>query len=104
MKMYAVIKTGGKQYLVRENDKIFIEKIDKAVGESVEFTPIMVNDGTKMISDSKGLENAKVVCKVKEHFRGKKVKVYYFRRRKDSDKTIGHRQNMVTLVVESITK
>ena len=102
--MYAVIKTGGKQYLVRENDKIFIEKIDKAVGESVEFTPIMVNDGTKMISDSKGLENAKVVCKVKEHFRGKKVNVYYFRRRKDSDKTIGHRQNMVTLVVESITK
>ncbi len=102
--MYAVIKTGGKQYLVRENDKIFIEKIDKAVGESVEFTPILLNDGENTIADVKSLESTKVVCKVKEHFRGKKIKVYYFRRRKDSDKTIGHRQSLVTLVVESIQK
>ncbi len=102
--MYAVIKTGGKQYLVRENDKIFIEKIDKAEGESVEFQPILLNDGENTISDSKSLEKSKVVCKVKEHFRDRKIKVFYYRRRKDSDKTIGHRQAKCTLIVESIQK
>ena len=100
--MYAVIETGGKQYLVRENDKIFVETLGKEVGETVEFTPILLNDGENTIVEADKLAGKKVVCKVKSHFRDKKIKVYYFRRRKDSDKTIGHRQNKVALIVEAI--
>lgn len=101
--MYAVIKTGGKQYLVREKDKIFAEKIEAAEGSTVDFTPIMMSDNGAVMT-GEACAAAKVVCRVKEHYKAKKIVIHHYRRRKDSDVTKGHRQKMVTLIVESITK
>lgn len=100
--MYAVIETGGKQYRIEKDDKIFIEKIDAKEGESVEFTPIALNNGKNLIVDEKKLKKTKVVCNVQRHFKDKKITVGYHKKRKGYKRTYGHRQQKVALIVKTI--
>ena len=91
--MYAVIKTGGKQYRVEEGDVVRIEKIEVATGESVDFDQVLlVANGDDVKVGQPMLDGAKVTAEVLEQGRHKKIKTVKFRRRKHSRKQQGHRQ------------
>jgi large subunit ribosomal protein L21 len=91
--MYAVIKTGGKQYRVEEGDRLRIEKLEVPTGDKVEFDQVLlVADGDDIKIGQPLLDGAKVTAEVLEQGRDKKVKIVKFRRRKHSRKQQGHRQ------------
>ena len=91
--MYAVIKTGGKQYRVEEGDVVRIEKIEVATGESVDFDQVLlVANGYDVKVGQPVVDGAKVTAEVLEQGRHKKVKIIKFRRRKHHRKQQGHRQ------------
>ncbi len=92
--MYAVIKTGGKQYLVKEGQEIKIEKLDKKPGDKVEFDALLVFDdkGEKVEIGKPKVEKAKISGKVLAEARARKVAVIKFKRKTRYKKHIGHRQ------------
>ncbi len=101
--MYAVIKTGGKQYRVAQGDRLRVETLSATEGDTVELTEVlMVADGDDVKVGAPLLEGAKVAAKVVAHGRGKKVKIVKFRRRKHHRKQMGHRQNYTEVEIESI--
>ena len=100
--MYAIIKTGGKQYKVAAGDKLNIEKLDAEVGAKVELTAICVIDGDKVEADPAKAAETKVVATVVEQFRGEKVLVFKFKKRKNYKKLRGHRQSLTRVQIESI--
>ena len=101
--MYAVIKTGGKQYRVSPGDKLRVESLAVAEGESVDFDQIlMVSDGDSVSIGSPLVSDAVVTGKVLNHGRGEKVRIIKFRRRKHHRKQMGHRQNYTELEIVSI--
>ena len=101
--MYAVIKTGGKQYRVSPGDKLRVESLAVAEGESVDFDQIlMVSDGNNVSIGNPLLSDAVVTGKVVNHGRGDKVRIVKFRRRKHHRKQMGHRQNYTELEIVSI--
>ena len=101
--MYAVIKTGGKQYRVSPGDKLRVESLAVAEGESVDFDQIlMVSDGNSVSIGNPHVSDAVVTGKVVNHGRGDKVRIVKFRRRKHHRKQMGHRQNYTELEIVSI--
>lgn len=101
--MYAVIKTGGKQYRVSPGDKLKIETIDAEVGASFDFdTVLMISDGDNLTVGAPTIASAKVTAEVVAHGRGKKVEIIKFRRRKHHQKRTGHRQNFTQVEIQSI--
>ncbi len=100
--MYAIIKTGGKQYRVAAGDKLNIEKLDAELGTKVELTAICVIDGDKVEADPAKAAAVKVVATVIEQFRGEKVLVFKFKKRKNYKKLRGHRQSLTRVQIESI--
>jgi large subunit ribosomal protein L21 len=102
--MFAVVKTGGKQYNVKLDDVVKVEKIDKEVGEVVELSDILaVSKDGELIVGTPVVENAKVEAEILEHGRGDKILVFKKRRRKDSKKMIGHRQYYTKLKIKNIS-
>jgi large subunit ribosomal protein L21 len=102
--MYAVIVTGGKQYRVSQGDKLRVEKLDAAEGDSVELDQVlMVVDGDDIKIGAPVLEGGKVTAQVKAHGRGDKVEIIKFRRRKHHMKRQGHRQAFTELEITGIT-
>jgi large subunit ribosomal protein L21 len=102
--MYAVIVTGGKQYRVSQGDKLRVEKLDAAAGDSVELDQVlMVVDGGNIKIGTPVLESSKVTAEVKAHGRGDKVKIVKFRRRKHYMKRQGHRQAYTELEITGIS-
>ena len=101
--MYAVIKTGGKQYRLSQGDTVRVETIDAEEGASVEFDNIlMVADGDDIKIGAPYVDGGKVVATVKSHGRHKKIEVIKFNRRKHYDKRTGHRQNFTELEITDI--
>lgn len=101
--MYAVIKTGGKQYRVETGQVIRIETIPGETGESIEFSDVlMVADGDDIRIGAPMLSDAKVTGQILEHARGKKIEIIKFKRRKHHMKKQGHRQNYTAVRIESI--
>ena len=91
--MYAVIKSGGKQYRVKEGQTLKLEKIEVATGETIEFDEVLlVSDGEKIKVGAPLVAGAKVTAEVIDHGRGDKVTIIKFRRRKHSMTRQGHRQ------------
>lgn len=91
--MYAVIKTGGKQYRVEQGDLLKIEKLEVATGETVEFDQVLlVADGDKVSVGQPLLSGATVTAEVVEQSRHAKIRIVKFRRRKHYRKQAGHRQ------------
>ena len=102
--MYAVIATGGKQYRVSQGDKLRVEKLDVAEGESVDLDQVlMVVDGDDVKIGTPVLEGGKVTAEVKNHGRGDKVDIIKFRRRKHHIKRQGHRQAYTELEITGIS-
>ena len=104
--MYAVIKTGGKQYRVAKGDKIFVEKLPGNVGDAVSFDQVLFlkSDvgGESMKLGKPLVSGAKVDAKILEHGRGEKVIIFKFRRRKNYRRKTGHRQPFTTLQITDI--
>ena len=101
--MYAVIKTGGKQYKVSQGDVIRVEKIVADEGSNVDFDVLMLGDGESITVGAPLVEGGKVSATVKAHGRGKKVRIVKFRRRKNSRRQMGHRQSYTELEVTNIS-
>lgn len=101
--MYAVIKTGGKQYRVATNDTLIIEKLTGDAGSTVEFTEVLMVGGEGEPKIGKPLiEGAKVTAEVVEQGRAKKVIAFKKRRRKNSRRKRGHRQEQTTVRITEI--
>ena len=102
--MYAVIKTGGKQYRVAEGDSLKVEKLDVEEGTAVEFDQVlMIADGAQIQVGAPYVEGARVTATVKSQGRGPKVLIVKFRRRKHYRKTQGHRQSYTELKISGIS-
>ncbi|WP_367607454.1 50S ribosomal protein L21 [Legionella sp. W05-934-2] len=103
--MYAVIKTGGKQYRVKEGDLLKVETLPAEVGKEVTFDQVlMVVKGDKVSCGQPILEKARVKAEVVDHGRHKKVKIIKFRRRKHHMKQMGHRQNYTQVKITAINE
>ncbi|WP_165056463.1 MULTISPECIES: 50S ribosomal protein L21 [unclassified Adlercreutzia] len=100
--MYAIVKTGGKQYKVAPGDKINIEKLDAEVGATVELQAICVVDGDKVEADPVKAAETKVTATVLEQFKGEKQLVFKFKKRKNYKKLRGHRQQLTRVQITSV--
>lgn len=101
--MYAVIKTGGKQYRVSEGDRLRVEKLPVEAGENVEFDQVLlISNGDETTVGTPLVDGSKVTASVKEHGRGKKVKIIKFKRRKHHMKRMGHRQAYTEVQITGI--
>lgn len=103
--MYAVIKTGGKQYRVREGQILRVESLNAEAGDAVEFDEVlMVGEGADVKVGAPVVEGAKVAATVVSNGRGKKVTIIKFRRRKNRSKSKqGHRQNFTEVEIGKIS-
>ncbi|MFZ1325312.1 MAG: 50S ribosomal protein L21 [Candidatus Contendobacter sp.] len=102
--MYAVIKTGGKQYRVAEGQTLKVEKLEAEEGATVEFDQVlMIADGEHIQLGTPIVAGARVSATVKSQGRGPKVLIVKFRRRKHYRKTQGHRQSYTELRIGGIS-
>jgi len=102
--MYAVIKTGGKQYRVSRGDTLKVEKLDAGEGDSVEFDQVlMVGEGDDVKIGTPYVEGSRVSARVKAQARGPKVEIIKFRRRKHHMKRMGHRQDYTEVEITGIS-
>ncbi len=102
--MYAVIKTGGKQYRVTQGETLRVETLDASEGDAVEFDHVlMVGEGEDVKIGTPLVTGGKVTATVKAHGRAKKVHIIKFRRRKHHMKKMGHRQNYTEVEITGIS-
>ncbi len=101
--MYAVIKTGGKQYRVAAGDTLKVETLAADVGEQIKLSDVLaVVDGDQLKTGKPMLDGAEVVATVLSHGRRDKVTIFKMQRRKHFQKHAGHRQNFTELRIDSI--
>lgn len=101
--MYAIIKTGGKQYRVQAGEQLRVEALSADVGASISLEEVLVvgsGDGIKV--GAPFVSGAKVNATVVSHGRGDKVRIFKLRRRKHYQKTQGHRQSYTELRIDDI--
>ncbi|WP_106460235.1 50S ribosomal protein L21 [Anaerococcus sp. Marseille-P3915] len=102
--MYAIIKTGGKQYKVSEGDLVRVEKLNYEVGETVDFEEVLLvsNDGDIKVG-SPVVEGAKVTATVEDQNKAKKIVVFKYKPKKQYRKKHGHRQPYTLVKINSIS-
>lgn len=102
--MYAVIKTGGKQYRVAKGEKLRVEKLPGNIGDSVTLGEVLlVGSGEGVKIGAPTVSGAKVEAKIVAQDRGEKIIVFKFRRRKNYRRKTGHRQAFTALEITGIT-
>jgi large subunit ribosomal protein L21 len=101
--MYAVIKTGGKQYRVSEGSRLRVEKLPGAAGDKVELSEVLMLGGEKLVVGKPMVQGAKVNAEIVAQGRDKKVIVFKIRRRKRYRRKNGHRQPFTELKVTGIS-
>jgi large subunit ribosomal protein L21 len=101
--MYAVIKTGGKQYRVNEGDRLRVEKLEGAVGDFLEFSEVLMLGGETVSIGMPLVSGAKVSAQIVGQGLGKKIIVFKMRRRKRYRRKNGHRQPFTELKVTAIS-
>ncbi|WP_147693519.1 50S ribosomal protein L21 [Vogesella mureinivorans] len=103
--MYAVIKTGGKQYKVAVGEKLKVEQIPADIDSQIVLEEVlMVVDGDQVSVGAPLVAGAKVQATVVSHGRGEKVRIFKMRRRKHYQKHQGHRQNFTEIRIDAISK
>lgn len=101
--MYAVIQTGGKQYVVAPGEELKVETLPGEVGETIAFDRVLLtSDGENVNLGKPYLENTKVLGRITGHGRNKKIVVFKYKKRKGYRKKLGHRQNYTLVKVENI--
>ena len=103
--MYAVVKTGGKQYRVTKDDTILVEKLDADEGQTVTLSDVMLlGDGDKVTVGNPVVADASVEAQVVSQTRGPKIIILRRKRRKNHRRTQGHRQDLTLLKINDIAK
>ena len=103
--MYAVIATGGKQYIVRKGDQIKIEKLGLDPGKKIEFDQVLLlADGEDVSIGTPFVEGGKVTAEVQENARAGKIEIIKFKRRKHYMRRMGHRQHYTQVKITDISK
>ena len=101
--MYAVIKTGGKQYRVAQDDVLTVERLAGDAEQTIEFSDVlMVGEGEDVKIGAPYLEGGKVTATVVDHGRHDKIKIIKFKRRKHHRKQMGHRQYFTQIEITGI--
>ncbi len=100
--MHAVIDTGGKQYRVQVGDQIAVEKLDNKPGEQVSFPVLLIEEGETIRLGRPCVEGAAVTGEVVAQEKGPKVISYIYRRRKASERKVGHRQPLTLIKITDI--
>ena len=100
--MYAIVKTGGKQYRVEEGRWLLVERLPDAEGASVELPALLIVDGDKVL-DGEALSNASVKAKILAHERGPKLRIVKFKPKRGYKRRNGHRQELTRIQIEGIS-
>ena len=101
--MYAVVRTGGKQYTVREGQQLDVETLPGDQGSHIELTDVLlIGDGDQVTIGAPNVAGARVVAEVLEHGRAKKVTIFKFKSKTRYRKKNGHRQPFTRLAVRQI--
>lgn len=99
--MYAVVKTGGKQYRVAEGQRLDIERVS---GETVTLQPILVVDGSDVLSTPTQLSGASVTARVVGEAKGPKIDGFIYKNKTNAHRRWGHRQHYTTIEITGISK
>ena len=99
--MYAIVKTGGKQYRVEQGSTLLVERLPEDEGATVALEPLMLRSDD-VVFDADGLKKVKVDAKIIEHIRGPKIRVFKFKPKRGYKKTQGHRQELTRIEVTDI--
>ena len=101
--MYAIVKTGGKQYKVAEGDVIEVEKLIGKPGDAVNLSAVLVVDGEDLITDAAKLAEVAVSAELVEHTKGPKIRIHKFKNKTGYHKRQGHRQPLTQVKVTGIS-
>lgn len=102
--MFAVIKTGGKQYRVQEGDVIYVEKLNAEIDSSVKFDVLLMGEGDDVTVGTPVVEGASVEGRVLAQDKAKKIVVFKYKSKKTYRKTNGHRQPFTKVEIKKISK
>lgn len=102
--MYAIVKTGGKQYKVAEGDVITIEKLDAEAGSAVSFPAVLLVDGENVTAAADKLAKVSVTGEIVSHGKGEKIVIHKFKSKTGYHKRQGHRQPLTTVKVTGIAR
>lgn len=100
--MYAVIRSGGKQYRVEQGQQIEVDRVGAPDGD-VELTPVMIVDGATIKATPEELSGAKVTAKVVDHHRGPKIRGFTYKNKSNNRRRWGHRSELATLEITAIS-
>ena len=100
--MYAIVKTGGKQYKVAEGDVIEVEKLFGVPGDALTLSAVLLFDGDTLITDADALAGAEVAAEVVAHTKGPKIRIHKFKNKTGYHKRQGHRQPLTQVKVVGI--
>lgn len=100
--MYAIVKTGGRQYKVAEGDIVKVEKIEGELGSSVVLTPVLLVDGATVTTKADELAKVKVSAEIIDSIKGPKIKILKYKNKTGYKKRQGHRQPLTVLKITGI--
>ncbi|MCU9987712.1 50S ribosomal protein L21 [Mobiluncus curtisii] len=100
--VYAIVKTGGRQEKVSVGEELLVEKVDKAVGETIELPAILLVDGAKVTSQAADVAKVKVSAEVLGAAKGPKISIVKFKNKTGYRKRQGHRQPLTRIKITSI--
>ena len=101
--MYAIVKTGGKQYRVAVGDVVTVEKLDLALGASVALPAILLVDGEDVTTDATALAAVSVTGEILAQVKGPKIKIHKFKNKTGYHKRMGHRQKLTEVKIISVS-
>jgi large subunit ribosomal protein L21 len=102
--MYAVIRTGGKQQRVSEGQRVDVERLGAAQGETVSFSPVLVVDGDEVLTGTDRLDGAQVSAVVVGEAKGPKITGFTYKPKTNNRRRWGHRQRYTTIEITGITR
>jgi large subunit ribosomal protein L21 len=100
--MYAIVKTGGKQYRVEQGQTLLVERLPEDEGATVALEPILYRSD-ETVFDADGLGKVKVDAKIVEHLRGPKIRVFKYKPKRGYKRTQGHRQELTRIEITGIS-
>ena len=101
--MYAVVKTGGKQYRVEKGSTVEVERVGEP-GSEIKLQPVLLVDGDKVLATPKELAKASVTAKVIDEHRGPKINGFTYKNKSNQRRRWGHRQTLATIEITGIKK
>jgi large subunit ribosomal protein L21 len=101
--MYAIVKTGGKQYRVEPGRWLLVERLPVAEGDTIALTPLLIVDGDEML-DGDALDGVTVSATILAHERGPKLRIVKFKPKRGYKRRNGHRQNLTRIRIEGVDR